>query len=85
MVCTVGGIRSDASGLTSLIDAVLALQGAFVEQRLNRLFHEEWRAAGRLDDELLERQQGRATPQHRRQHLIGIVLSEGVEPHAAGS
>ena len=57
-----------------------SLQGAFVEQRLNRLLHEERRASGGLDDELLERQQAVGLSKHRRQHLIGIVMAESVKP-----
>ena len=57
-----------------------SLQGAFVEQRLNRLLHEERGASGGLDDELLERQQAVGLSKHGRQHLIGIVMAESVKP-----
>ena len=55
---------------------------AFVEQRLHRLLHEEGRAAGRLDDDLLERQQDPATrPASPTASRRRCSSSERLEPH----
>ena len=78
--CTVGGIlRSRISGLVSFTDAV-AHQRTFVEQHLHRLFHEERVALGLLDDHALERQQILAVAEQRRQHLVGALLAQRIEP-----
>ena len=62
------------------LTAAIAHQRAFIEQHLHRLFHEKRIALGAFDDEALEWRQLGAVAEHRRQHFLGALVAERVEP-----
>ena len=80
IACTVGGIFNSPSGLVSLdrgpsrTSAPSSNNTCTVSSMKNGL------PSVRLDDEALERRQLRAIAEQRREHLVGALLAQRIEP-----
>src|SRR5271154_5872002 len=60
--------------------ATIADQRPLIEQDLHRLFHEERIALGFLDDQALERSDCSAVAEQGRQHRLGALPAQRIEP-----
>ena len=83
MACTVAGICQVLDGPGEPVGAALAGQGRRLHQGPHTLLEEEGIRFRPLDQELLERAEGRVGAEERIEQLVGALGRQGIDPELA--